>query len=136
MPGAGSRRTQCDDPAAIEGNQTMKEGIHPDYVVTQVTCSCGNTFTTRSTAKSGVMHADVCSACHPFYTGKQKIMDVGGRVDSSRSATASASATPSYAQRRLLHRTAPRPHLRVRPRAPFRRAADAADGRRTRRRRR
>ena len=59
----------------------MKEGIHPDYVVTQVTCSCGNTFTTRSTAKSGVLHADVCSACHPFYTGKQKIMDVGGRVD-------------------------------------------------------
>ena len=59
----------------------MKTGIHPDYVVTQVTCSCGNTFTTRSTAKSGHLHADVCSACHPFYTGKQKIMDVGGRVD-------------------------------------------------------
>ena len=59
----------------------MKTGIHPDYVVTEVTCSCGNTFTTRSTAKSGHLHADVCSACHPFYTGKQKIMDVGGRVD-------------------------------------------------------
>ncbi len=59
----------------------MKNDIHPDYVVTQVTCSCGNTFTTRSTAKSGQLHADVCSACHPFYTGKQKIMDVGGRVD-------------------------------------------------------
>ena len=59
----------------------MKDGIHPAYVVTEVTCSCGNTFTTRSTAKSGVMHADVCSACHPFYTGKQKIMDIGGRVD-------------------------------------------------------
>ena len=59
----------------------MKTGIHPEYVETQVTCSCGNTFTTRSTAKSGVMTADVCSACHPFYTGKQKIMDVGGRVE-------------------------------------------------------
>jgi len=59
----------------------VKDGIHPEYVVTQVTCSCGNTFTTRSTAKSGTIHADVCSACHPFYTGKQKIMDVGGRVD-------------------------------------------------------
>ncbi|GAB2474159.1 50S ribosomal protein L31 [Jatrophihabitans fulvus] len=59
----------------------MREGIHPDYVVTQVTCSCGTTFTTRSTAKNGVLNADVCSACHPFYTGKQKIMDVGGRVD-------------------------------------------------------
>src|SRR6266545_3197959 len=67
--------------ATDEGIHEVKAGIHPDYVVTQVTCSCGNTFTTRSTAKSGQLHADVCSACHPFYTGKQKIMDVGGRVD-------------------------------------------------------
>src|SRR6266496_2102557 len=65
-----------------EGTQRlMKQGIHPEYVVTEVTCSCGNTFTTRSTSKTGHLHADVCSACHPFYTGKQKIMDVGGRVD-------------------------------------------------------
>ncbi len=59
----------------------MKNGIHPDYVETQVTCSCGNSFTTHSTAAGGTIRADVCSACHPFYTGKQKIMDVGGRVD-------------------------------------------------------
>ena len=59
----------------------MKSDIHPAYATTTVTCSCGNTFTTRSTAKSGNIHADVCSACHPFYTGKQKIMDVGGRVE-------------------------------------------------------
>ena len=58
----------------------MKQGIHPDYQVTQVTCSCGNTFATRSTAKNGVIHAEVCAACHPFYTGKQKILDTGGRV--------------------------------------------------------
>ena len=58
----------------------MKDGIHPAYVVTEVTCSCGNTFTTRSTAKSGVMHADVCSACHPFYTGEQRRLDQGGQV--------------------------------------------------------
>jgi large subunit ribosomal protein L31 len=58
----------------------MKSGIHPEYVVTNVVCSCGETFTTRSTAKSGVIHADVCSSCHPFYTGKQKILDTGGRV--------------------------------------------------------
>jgi large subunit ribosomal protein L31 len=64
------------------GNQgiVMKSGIHPEYVVTTVTCSCGDTFTTRSTAKNGVIHADVCSNCHPFYTGKQKILDTGGRV--------------------------------------------------------
>src|SRR5580765_5125978 len=58
----------------------MKPDIHPDYVETTVTCTCGNTFTTRSTAKNGVIHADVCSNCHPFYTGKQKILDTGGRV--------------------------------------------------------
>ena len=58
----------------------MKPDIHPTYVETQVTCTCGNTFTTRSTAANGQIHADVCSACHPFYTGKQKILDTGGRV--------------------------------------------------------
>jgi large subunit ribosomal protein L31 len=58
----------------------MKPDIHPEYVETTVTCSCGNTFTTRSTAKNGVIHADVCNQCHPFYTGKQKILDTGGRV--------------------------------------------------------
>lgn len=60
--------------------EAMKSGIHPEYVETQVTCSCGSTFTTRSTAKNGVIHADVCSQCHPFYTGRQKILDAGGRV--------------------------------------------------------
>ena len=58
----------------------MKQGIHPDYVETEVHCTCGNTFTTRSTLKKGSMSADVCSECHPFYTGKQKILDTGGRV--------------------------------------------------------
>jgi large subunit ribosomal protein L31 len=58
----------------------MKAGIHPEYVDTTVICSCGHTFQTRSTAKEGVIHADVCSSCHPFYTGKQKILDTGGRV--------------------------------------------------------
>ena len=58
----------------------MKKDIHPEYRVTEVTCTCGNTFTMRSTASSGNIHADVCSNCHPFYTGKQKILDTGGRV--------------------------------------------------------
>ena len=58
----------------------MKKGIHPDYVQTQVTCGCGNTFTTRSTKRNGQIHVEVCSNCHPFYTGKQKILDSGGRV--------------------------------------------------------
>ena len=59
----------------------MKTDIHPAYGPTQVSCSCGASFQTRSSAADGVLHADVCSACHPFYTGKQKIMDVGGRVE-------------------------------------------------------
>jgi large subunit ribosomal protein L31 len=59
----------------------VKPDIHPDYVVTQVTCTCGNTFTTRSTARNGVIHADVCSNCHPFYTGKQTIVDTAGQVE-------------------------------------------------------
>ena len=58
----------------------MKKDIHPDYTPTQVTCTCGTTFPTRSTSSSGTMRADVCSQCHPFYTGKQKILDTGGRV--------------------------------------------------------
>lgn len=58
----------------------MKKDIHPAYGETAVTCTCGNSFTTRSTAKDGAIHVEVCSACHPFYTGKQKILDTGGRV--------------------------------------------------------
>ena len=58
----------------------MKRDIHPAYGETLVTCTCGAAFTTRSTAKNGTIHTDVCSQCHPFYTGKQKILDSGGRV--------------------------------------------------------
>ena len=58
----------------------MKADIHPQYVETKVSCTCGNEFTTKSTASSGEVRAEVCSACHPFYTGKQKILDTGGRV--------------------------------------------------------
>ena len=57
----------------------MKAGIHPEYVLTKVTCSCGNTFETRSTKPE--LHVEICSACHPFYTGKQKIVDTEGRVE-------------------------------------------------------
>jgi large subunit ribosomal protein L31 len=55
------------------------QDIHPDYPAAQVTCACGNHFVTRSTR--GDFQVDVCSACHPFYTGTQKLMDTAGRVD-------------------------------------------------------
>lgn len=58
----------------------MQQGIHPDYHPVEVTCSCGNTFVTRTAGKEDHMFVDVCSQCHPFYTGKQKILDTGGRV--------------------------------------------------------
>jgi large subunit ribosomal protein L31 len=61
----------------------MKEGIHPKYTNVKVVCSCGNEFATRSTLSKD-MHVEVCSACHPFYTGKQKIVDTAGRVDKFR----------------------------------------------------
>jgi large subunit ribosomal protein L31 len=74
---SGTRSRPGDNPSR---RVSVKKDIHPPYVVTQVTCTCGNTFTTRSTQTSGEIRADVCSACHPFYTGKQKILDTGGRV--------------------------------------------------------
>ena len=61
----------------------MKAAIHPDYKAIKVTCSCGNTFETRSTLGHD-LHVEVCSSCHPFFTGKQKIMDTAGRVDKFR----------------------------------------------------
>ena len=61
----------------------MKADIHPKYEDVNVTCSCGNQFQTRSTLAED-LHVEVCSACHPFYTGKQKMLDTGGRVDRFR----------------------------------------------------
>ncbi|MCX7620443.1 MAG: 50S ribosomal protein L31 [Acidimicrobiales bacterium] len=57
----------------------MKAGIHPEYKVSQVRCSCGNEFTTRSTV--GDLHVELCSECHPFFTGQQKLVDSGGRIE-------------------------------------------------------
>lgn len=70
------------DPATTkrEDRGDMKPNIHPEYTTTAVSCSCGSTFTTRSTAKGGSIHVETCSACHPFYTGKQRVLDTAGRV--------------------------------------------------------
>jgi large subunit ribosomal protein L31 len=61
----------------------MKAAIHPAYHEIRVLCACGNSFTTRSTHK-GDMHVEICSACHPFFTGKQKLLDTAGRVERFR----------------------------------------------------
>lgn len=57
----------------------MRKGIHPDYKLTKITCACGNVIETRSTVEN--IHVEICSACHPFYTGKQKLVDTAGRID-------------------------------------------------------
>ena len=67
----------------------MKEGIHPDYIETTVTCGCGNTFQTRSTRKE--LKVDICNVCHPFYTGKLKYIDTAGRIEKFQNKFASGS---------------------------------------------
>jgi large subunit ribosomal protein L31 len=86
----------------------MKQGIHPEYRVATVHCSCGNTFQTRSTRSE--LRVEICSSCHPFYTGKQKLVDTGGRVERFQrryakqqeqqraAATARATARPAPAE--------------------------------------
>jgi len=68
----------------------MREGIHPDYKPTKVLCACGNEIVTRSVR--GDFHVEICSACHPFFTGKQKIMDTAGRIEKFKTRYA---ATPA-----------------------------------------
>jgi large subunit ribosomal protein L31 len=60
----------------------MKKGIHPTYELTTIKCACGNVIETRSTAKN--IQVEICSACHPFFTGKQKLVDTAGRIDRFR----------------------------------------------------
>ena len=74
----------------------MKKDIHPQYEEATVHCSCGNTFTTRSTKKE--LHVELCSQCHPFYTGKQKLVDSGGRVDRFKRRLEKRSAETADAQ--------------------------------------
>ena len=74
----------------------MKTGIHPDYVLAQVHCSCGHTYVTRSTKPE--LRVDLCSECHPFYTGKQKVVDTAGRVERfQRRQAATAAAQKAHA---------------------------------------
>jgi large subunit ribosomal protein L31 len=68
--------------AVTEGEDIMKPGIHPDYRTVTVHCACGNTFETRSTTKD--IHVEICSVCHPYFTGRQKLLDTAGRVERFR----------------------------------------------------
>src|ERR1017187_2825223 len=81
VPGSSSTwgRPGRPPPAPAYNGEIMKTDIHPAYVTASVRCSCGNTFTTRSTKPD--LHVELCNECHPFYTGKQKLVDTGGRVE-------------------------------------------------------
>jgi large subunit ribosomal protein L31 len=78
-------------PLQVTTRASMKTGIHPEYAAITVTCTCGNSFPTRSTIGQD-LQVEVCSNCHPFYTGKQKVVDTGGRVDKFRKKYATAAA--------------------------------------------
>ena len=67
----------------LERNQMPKTGVHPHYETTHVKCACGNQFDTRSTHKGPIV-LEICAACHPFFTGKQKLVDTAGRVERFR----------------------------------------------------
>ena len=74
----------------------MKPGIHPDYHPVTVHCACGHTFQTRSTVKGDMLRVEICSICHPFFTGKQKLVDTAGRVERFQKKYANA---PAYRQK-------------------------------------
>jgi large subunit ribosomal protein L31 len=79
---------RCEWP--LHSTEAMKTGIHPEYVEAHVRCTCGNEFTTRSTQPE--IHVEICSNCHPFYTGRQKLVDTGGRVERFKRRAAKRSA--------------------------------------------
>ena len=74
---------RCPSGPALRPKEAMKQSIHPKYTEIDVACSCGNKFKTSSTVGKAI-HIEVCSVCHPFYTGKQKVMDTAGRIDKFR----------------------------------------------------
>lgn len=87
---SGELKTRRPVPTA--GDKNMKEGIHPDYHAVKVHCACGSTFETRSTHKGELIRVEICSSCHPFFTGKQKLIDTAGRVERFQRKYADAAA--------------------------------------------
>jgi len=89
----------------------MKKGIHPKYEATTITCSCGNIINTRSTSKD--IHVEICSSCHPFYTGKEKLLDAAGRVEQFRKRYAKKDGAKAEAK----PKAEPKPKAEAKPKA-------------------
>ena len=108
----------------------MRPDLHPPYAKTKVACACGNAWETRSTASSGELHLDICAACHPFFTGKQKLMDTQGRIDrfntkyAGNAAKAAADAAAKPAEAPKAEKPAA-PKAEKKPKAPKAPKADA-----------
>jgi large subunit ribosomal protein L31 len=102
----------------------MKAGIHPEYKQITVTCTCGNKFETRSTIGQD-LQVEVCSNCHPFYTGKQKIVDTGGRVDKFRKKYAAKPETPAKPETAAKSAVSAKPVAVAKPAAAAKSAATA-----------
>jgi large subunit ribosomal protein L31 len=92
LAGCRADRTRLD-------RRPMKPGIHPDYHPVTVHCACGNTWQTRSTIKGNMMRVEICSNCHPFFTGKQKLVDTAGRVERFQKKYAAAQAKAEAAKK-------------------------------------
>jgi large subunit ribosomal protein L31 len=88
LPAAGWNGIFKDSIHGDESVLIMKQGIHPEYYETSVSCGCGNKFTTRSTRKE--LKIDICNECHPFYTGKLKFIDTAGRIEKFKNKFAAA----------------------------------------------
>lgn len=102
----------------------MKEGIHPNYAESTVTCACGNTFKTRST--KSVIRLDLCSACHPFFTGKQKLIDSAGRVEKFKQRFAKTEGKTVATKAPKKRKAEPKSKGRILSTSPKRRSAAAA----------
>ncbi len=102
----------------------MRPDLHPPYSVTKVNCACGNTFETRSTKPDGELHLDICSACHPFYTGKVKLMDTQGRIErfnkkyGAKPAAAEAAPAAKAEEKAPKAEAAAKPAKEKKPKAP------------------
>ncbi len=82
----------------------MKTGIHPDYHEVTVHCACGSTFKTRSTYKGNLVRVEICSNCHPFFTGKQKLVDTAGRVERFQRKYADQAAKTAKTAKKQVHK--------------------------------
>jgi large subunit ribosomal protein L31 len=96
-PGIPASPSRADRPH--QKWRIMKPGIHPDYHAVTVHCACGNAFPTRSTIKGDMLRVEICSNCHPFFTGKQKLIDTAGRVERFTKKYADAAAKTSAAKK-------------------------------------